>query len=60
MIIQCNSCSKKFVVPDGAIKAKGRLVQCSSCGNKWTQYPEINQETGIEGVSMHLLIKKNE
>ena len=44
MIIQCNSCSKKFVVPDSAIKAKGRLVQCSSCGNKWTQYPEINQE----------------
>ncbi len=39
MIIQCNSCAKKFVVQDSAITANGRLVQCSSCGNKWTQYP---------------------
>ena len=39
MIIQCTSCEKKFNVPDAAITAEGRLVQCSSCGNKWTQYP---------------------
>ena len=39
MIIQCKSCDKKFNVPDSAITASGRLVQCSSCGNKWTQYP---------------------
>ena len=39
MIIQCNSCDKKFSVPDSAISASGRLVQCSSCGNQWTQYP---------------------
>ena len=44
MIIQCESCKKKFVVPDSAVTAKGRLVQCSSCGNKWTQYP-IKQKT---------------
>ena len=39
MILNCNSCEKKFVVPDNAIGANGRLVQCSSCGNKWTQFP---------------------
>ena len=39
MIINCNSCDKKFVVPDSAISAAGRLVQCSSCGNKWKQFP---------------------
>lgn len=39
MILSCNSCDKKFVVPDNAITAAGRLVQCSSCGNKWTQFP---------------------
>ena len=39
MIIQCKSCDKKFNVPDAAITTAGRLVQCSSCGNKWTQYP---------------------
>jgi len=39
MILSCNSCEKKFVVPDNAIGAAGRLVQCSACGNKWTQFP---------------------
>ena len=41
MILSCNSCQKKFVVPDNAISASGRLVQCSSCGNKWKQFPNI-------------------
>ena len=39
MILTCNSCGKKFVVPDSAITASGRTVQCGSCGNKWRQYP---------------------
>ena len=39
MLINCNSCQKKFVVPDSAITENGRLLQCGSCGNKWTQYP---------------------
>ena len=39
MILSCNSCEKKFVVPDSAIGINGRLVQCSSCGNKWKQFP---------------------
>ena len=40
MILTCNSCDKKFVVPDSAITASGRMVQCGSCGNKWRQFPE--------------------
>ena len=39
MILTCNSCGKKFVVPDTAITATGRMVQCGSCGNKWKQFP---------------------
>ena len=39
MILTCNSCGKKFVVPDTAITASGRMVQCGSCGNKWKQFP---------------------
>ena len=42
MLLNCNSCQKKFVVPDSAITKLGRLVQCGSCGNKWTQYPVQN------------------
>ena len=43
MILECKSCQKKFVVPDNAITSVGRLVQCSSCGNKWTQFPISKQ-----------------
>ena len=39
MILKCNSCEKKFVVPDQAITSSGRTVQCGSCGNKWRQFP---------------------
>ena len=39
MILSCNSCGKKFVVPDNAINESGRMVQCGSCGNKWKQFP---------------------
>ena len=53
MIISCNSCEKKFVVPDQAITPKGRVVQCGSCGNKWKQYPKNKEKiTSIK-------IKKN-
>ena len=41
MLLNCNSCKKKFVVPDSAITKSGRLVQCGSCDYKWTQYPEV-------------------
>ena len=50
MILSCNSCEKKFVVPDNAITASGRLVQCSSCGNKWKQFPIKQKVEKIETI----------
>ena len=50
MILTCNSCGKKFVVPDSAITASGRTVQCGSCGNKWKQFP-INEIKKTKQVS---------
>jgi predicted Zn finger-like uncharacterized protein len=47
MILSCNSCEKKFAVPDNAITSSGRLVQCSSCGNKWKQFP-IKEQIKVE------------
>ena len=49
MILTCNSCGKKFVVPDSAITTSGRMVQCGSCGNKWKQFPigEIKKPQSI-------------
>ena len=50
MILTCNSCEKKFVVPDEAITSSGRIVQCGSCGNKWKQFPIKNEliDTSID------------
>ena len=50
MILNCNSCGKKFVLPDNAITASGRIVQCGSCGNKWKQFP-TNEEKKIQSIS---------
>ena len=58
MIIQCESCSKKFVVPDAAITTSGRVVQCGTCGNKWTQYPEKIETTTKQPLSKKSVTKK--
>ena len=50
MILTCNSCGKKFVVPDSAITASGRMVQCGSCGNKWKQFP-VDEVTKAPSIS---------
>jgi len=39
MIIQCESCSRKFQVKDEDIPQEGRIVQCSNCSQKWFQVP---------------------
>tara|TARA_B100001093_G_C26219501_1_gene755467 strand:+ start:90 stop:587 length:498 start_codon:yes stop_codon:yes gene_type:complete len=67
MILSCNSCEKKFVVPDQAITAAGRMVQCGSCGNRWKQYPEKSVTDEIapikkidnKKISKKTKIKKN-
>ena len=39
MIIQCESCSRKFVVKDNDIPRAGRMVQCGYCSITWHQMP---------------------
>jgi len=39
MIIQCKSCSRKFVVKDADIPKEGRAVQCGYCSVTWHQVP---------------------
>jgi len=39
MIIQCESCLKKFVVKDSDIPKEGRNVQCGYCSVTWLQKP---------------------
>ena len=52
MIIQCESCSRKFVVEDSDIPKEGRTVQCGYCSVTWRQRPvsvttEIIEKTKI-------------
>ena len=39
MIIQCESCSRKFIVKDNNIPKDGRTVQCGYCSVTWHQMP---------------------
>ena len=39
MIIQCENCSRKFIVKDSDIPEDGRTVQCGYCSVTWHQVP---------------------
>ena len=56
MIITCTKCEKRFVVPDNAIPAEGRIVQCSACSNKWRQLPI--KEKGSPVKAQPISVKK--
>ena len=57
MIIQCKSCSRKFVVKDADIPKTGRSVQCGYCSVTWHQMPvkviteTVKQQKKIEQPS---------
>ena len=45
MIILCNQCNKKFEIESSLIPDEGRLLQCSSCDNKWFYKKNLEQKT---------------
>ena len=51
MIIACPKCKKKFDIKDSLIPEKGRLLQCSSCDNKWFFKKTIEVKKKIERIS---------
>ena len=69
MIIQCESCSRKFVVKDRDIPKEGRLVQCGYCSVTWHQKPvsvptrgakQLNIKEPIEKIRESLSVDKIE
>ena len=58
MIITCAKCEKRFVVPDNAIPAEGRTVQCSTCSNKWKQLPVEESESPIKAQPISVKKKR--
>ncbi len=57
MIIQCQSCSRKFLVKDIDIPVKGRVVQCGYCSVSWHQMPVLKQTKNVEEL---ITIKKTQ
>ena len=43
MIIQCKSCSRKFIIKDDDIPQKGRMVKCGYCSVTWHQMPTVTK-----------------
>ena len=60
MIIQCQSCSRKFLVRDIDIPKKGREVQCGYCSVTWHQMPIQTQTKIIKKPKTTKRIKETE
>ena len=58
MIIACPKCKKKFDIEDSLIPEKGRLLQCSSCDNKWFFKKTIEVKKKIERISTKTKVNK--
>ena len=53
MIIQCESCSKKFIAKDSDIPKEGRMVQCGYCSVTWHQMPVLESTKILERASIN-------
>ena len=57
MIIQCESCSRKFIVKDRDISEEGRMVQCGYCSVTWHQMPaEISTRSVKSNINESLSV----
>ena len=60
MIIQCTSCSRKFIVKDNDIPEDGRVVQCGYCSATWHQIPTSAPVKAIEKIKKPKPVTKND
>ena len=58
MIIQCQSCSRKFIVKDKDIPEEGRTVQCGYCSVTWHQIPVSVPTKTFEQVKINKPIEE--
>jgi len=64
MIIQCKSCSRKYLVKDKDIPNSGRVVKCGYCSVSWHQMPvltptKITRESNINNPIRKAKINKS-
>ena len=58
MIIQCESCSRKFIVKDSNIPKEGRVVKCGYCSVTWHQMPITTSTKIVKQTNINKPIKK--
>ena len=58
MIIQCESCSRKFIAKDSDIPKEGRMVQCGYCSITWHQMPISVPTKTFEQANITSQLKK--
>ena len=58
MIIQCESCSRKFIVKDSNIPKEGRVVKCGYCSVTWHQMPITTSTKIVKQTNINKPVKK--
>lgn len=51
MILQCEKCNYKYLVPDTAIGVGGRTVRCAHCQHNWFVKPPANLEQTLASIN---------
>jgi predicted Zn finger-like uncharacterized protein len=52
MILTCESCHTRYLVPDRAVGAEGRQVRCKSCGHEWFQEPAESADFTLSEIEV--------
>jgi len=60
MIIQCKSCSRKFIVRDTDIPKEGRSVQCGYCSKTWHQNPVLKEVKQPKKLKLKEIVEEND
>ena len=60
MIINCKSCSRKFIVRDEDIPKEGRNVQCGYCSVTWHQMPVIIKPTTQKKLKLQKTVAESD
>jgi len=57
MIIECESCSRKFIVKNSDIPKEGRTVQCGYCSVSWHQMPTLTSIANKKPETPKILVE---
>ena len=44
MILQCQNCNARYLIPDQSLGADGRTVRCARCSHSWFEKPQVKEE----------------